>query len=54
MILTFHVPPLARDCVISIRSIVRSTSEKFQKNGESWYGVIRPIFRQIEKLELSI
>ena len=26
-------------------SIVRSYSEKFQKNGESWYGKVRPIIR---------
>ena len=36
------------------KSIVRSNSEKYQRIGKSKHGGIKPIFGQMEKLELSV
>ena len=55
MILTFQVPSLASEqglCYID-RVQLGFPQKKIQKNGESWYGGIRPI-RKMAKLELSI
>ena len=56
MILT-NVPPPARGqgiCDID-RVWLRVTQKKLKKKiGKSWHGRIKPIFRQMRKLELSV